>query len=328
MCWDVESVQWRGFMHTVLVVGTILITPCIFACGWGFVAACYKSRTVTVFIIGLLNRNIFIGFDVTNILAKSIKLGLPRIFSWHPPSHVSGSMSWFGSVCSHDPHRLPLYPVCCYCSPFMYLGQATHILSYLHSTPICLTHSHSFHLFISPIMLSPLCFPFSTHHHCITNTQRAESLPSHSHSSHVTYHRYYKYVDSVAGCSSALLSWEILFPSQVSVQVKDKLEFLGRSLANNPLSSCSDSSLFICNYSGVSGLEYLSLLREDLQFWGTHHNLSRSSSARLVLRGNRIVYQAGSIEVIREQSDPLSGAESLGCEWPWQNPYRTSQVQG
>ena len=80
MCWDVESVQWRGFVHTVLVVGITLITPCIFACGWGFVVAWYRSRTVTVFIIGLPNQNIFIGFDVTNILAKGIKLGLPRIF--------------------------------------------------------------------------------------------------------------------------------------------------------------------------------------------------------------------------------------------------------
>ena len=119
----------------------------------------------------------------------------------------------------------------------------------------------------------------------LTNNWRAESLPSHSHSSHITYLRYYKCVDSVAGCSSALLSQEILYPSQVSVPVKDKLEFLGRSLANNPLSSCSDSSLFICNYSGVSGLEYLSSSSKDLQFRGTHHDLSRSSSTRLVLRG-------------------------------------------
>ena len=29
----------------------------------------------------LSNRNIFIGFDVMNVLAKSVKLGLPRIFS-------------------------------------------------------------------------------------------------------------------------------------------------------------------------------------------------------------------------------------------------------
>ena len=42
---------------------------------------------------------------------------------------------------------------------------------------------------------------------------------------------YYKYVDSVAGCSSALLSQEILYPSQVSVPVKDKLEFLGKFVA-------------------------------------------------------------------------------------------------
>ena len=55
--------------------------------------------------------------------------------------------------------------------------------------------------------------------------------------------------------------------------VKDKLEFSVRSLTNNPLSSCSDSPLFICNYSGVSGLEYLSLSREGFQFQGTHHDL-------------------------------------------------------
>ena len=107
----------------------------------------------------------------------------------------------------------------------------------------------------------------------------AESLLRYGHSSHVTYSGYYICVDSVAGCSLALLSREILYPSQVSVPVKDKLEFLGRSLANNPLSSCSDSSLFICNYSGVSGLEYLSSSSKDLQFRGTHHDLSRSSSA-------------------------------------------------
>ena len=68
-------------------------------------------------------------------------------------------------------------------------------------------------------------------------------------------------------------------------QLKDKLEFLGRIPSNNPLSSRSDSSLFICNYSGVSGLEYLSSSSKDLQFRGTHRDLSRSSSARLVLRG-------------------------------------------
>ena len=68
-------------MRTVLVVGIILITPYIFACGWGFVVVWYKPRTVTVFIIGLPNQNIFISFDDMNILAKSIKLGLPRILS-------------------------------------------------------------------------------------------------------------------------------------------------------------------------------------------------------------------------------------------------------
>ena len=106
--------------------------------------------------------------------------------------------------------------------------------------------------------------------------------------------------------------------TQVSAPVKDKLEFLGRSLAINPLSSRSDSSLFIYNYSSVSSLEYLSSSSKDLQFQGTHRNLSRSSRAWLVLRGNRIAYQASSVEARRGQLDPLSGAESLGCEWPWQ----------
>ena len=81
MCWDVESVWWRGFRHIVLVVDTTLITPCMFALGWGFVSVWYRSSRVSVFILSLLNQNIFIGFDVTNVLAKSIKLGLPRIFS-------------------------------------------------------------------------------------------------------------------------------------------------------------------------------------------------------------------------------------------------------
>ena len=82
------------------------------------------------------------------------------------------------------------------------------------------------------------------------------------------------------------------------------------------ISSCSDSPLFICNYSSVSGLEYLRLSREDLQFQGTHRNLSRSSSAQLILRGNGIAYQASSVEARRGWLDPLSGAESLGYEWP------------
>ena len=39
--------------------------------------------------------------------------------------------------------------------------------------------------------------------------------------------------------------------------VKGKLEFLGRSSANNPLSFHSDFSLLIDNYPGTSSLEYL-----------------------------------------------------------------------
>ena len=150
---------------------------------------------------------------------------------------------------------------------FIYhLGQTIHIFSYFHLTPIGLTHSHPFHLFTFPMTMSSLCSPIPQHHHCITNIWRADSLPSHCHLSHITYLRYYKCVDSVAGCSSALLFQEILYPSQVSVPVKGKLEFSGRFLANNPLSSRSDSSLFICNYTSVSGLEYLSSSRETLQF--------------------------------------------------------------
>ena len=36
---------------------------------------------MSIFIFGLPNQNISIGFDVMNILAKNIKLGLPKIFS-------------------------------------------------------------------------------------------------------------------------------------------------------------------------------------------------------------------------------------------------------
>ena len=44
---------------------------------------------------------------------------------------------------------------------FIYhLGQMTHIFSYFHLTPICLTHSHSFCLFIFLTMMSSLCSPF------------------------------------------------------------------------------------------------------------------------------------------------------------------------
>ena len=229
-----------------------------------------------------------------------------------------GPLSCFGSVCSHNPHQLPLYPVCCYCSLFIILvSQPTSFPIFIQPLSVWPTHTPPAYTSFSRCCL-PFVLPFSWHHHCIINTRRAESLPSHSHLSHVTCLRYYKCVDSVAGCSSALLSQEILYPSQVSVPVKDKLEFLGRSLAIHLLSSYSDSSLFICNYSGASNLEYLSSSSKDLQFWGTHHDLSRSSSTQLVLRGNRIAYQASSIEARRGQLDPLSGAESLGCEWPWQ----------
>ena len=77
----------------------------------------------------------------------------------------------------------------------------------------------------------PFVLPFSRHHCCITNTTKlSHSLITVTH--HTSHTLGTIYADSVAGCSSALLSREILYPSQVSVPVKDKLEFLGRSLAN------------------------------------------------------------------------------------------------
>ena len=82
MCWDVKSVPWRGFQLIVLVVDTTLIIPCMSAHGWGFVNVWCRSNSVSVFIFSLLNQTIFICFDVVNILAKSIKLDLPRISSW------------------------------------------------------------------------------------------------------------------------------------------------------------------------------------------------------------------------------------------------------
>ena len=141
-------------------------------------------------------------------------------------THISFHCIWcvitvpHWSSWSDDPHLL--------LSSFKpYLSDPLTLLSLIH-----LSHSD----------VLPFVLPFPQHHCCITNTWRAESLPSHSHSLHITYLRYYKYVASVAGCSSAFLFQEILYPSQVSVPVRDKLEFSGRSLANNLLSSCSDSS--------------------------------------------------------------------------------------
>ena len=148
-----------------------------------------------------------------------------------------------GSVCPHNPHWLLLHPVCQYCSPFITLVRwPTSFPIFIQPLSVWPTHTPFTYPSFSQCGLS-FFLPSSWHHCCITNTQRAESLPSHSHLLHITYLRYYKCVDSVAGCSSALLSWEILHPSQVSVPVKDKLEFLGRSLAINLLSSRSDSPL-------------------------------------------------------------------------------------
>ena len=75
----------------------------------------------------------------------------------NPLPHISGSRSCYGSVLSHDPPWLPLYPVRHLLFFICHLGQTTHIFSYLHSTPICLTHSHLFliiylsHGFVSPL---------------------------------------------------------------------------------------------------------------------------------------------------------------------------------
>ena len=65
-----------------------------------------------------------------------------------------GLSSRFGSVCSHDPHRLLLYPVCRYCSSFiilvrratssfnLYLSDPLTLLSLIH-----LSHNDVFLLF-------------------------------------------------------------------------------------------------------------------------------------------------------------------------------------
>ena len=109
---------------------------------------------------------------------------------------------------SDNPHQFP--------SSFNpYLSDPLTLLSLIHD-------SHNDFL--------PFVLPFPQHHCCITNLQRAESLPSHSHLSHITYPRCYKCVDSVTRCSSALLFQKILYPSQISVPVKDKLESSGRIL--------------------------------------------------------------------------------------------------
>ena len=73
-----------------------------------------------------------------------------------------GLPSCFGSVYSHDPHRLPLYPGCCYCSSFIILVRRPTSSPIFHLTPICLTHSHSFCLPIFLTMLSSFCSPFLT----------------------------------------------------------------------------------------------------------------------------------------------------------------------
>ena len=43
-------------MHTVLIVEIILITPCMFAHGWGFVVVWYRSRIVS----GLLSDDLLL----------------------------------------------------------------------------------------------------------------------------------------------------------------------------------------------------------------------------------------------------------------------------
>ena len=65
---------------------------------------------------------------------------------------------------------------CLLISPFKpYLSDPPTLLLLIH-----LSHNNVFHF----------VFPFPQHHSCITNIQRAESLPSHSHLSHITYLRY------------------------------------------------------------------------------------------------------------------------------------------
>ena len=159
-----------------------------------------------------------------------------------------------------------------------------HLLSWPNDPHLLLS---SFKPYLSdPLTLLSLIHPshndvlplFSLSHNVIVVLlifREAESSLSHSHQLHVTYLRYYKCVDSVAGCSSALLFQEILYPSQVSVPVKDKLEFSGKSLANNPLSSHSDSSppsITVQVYPIQNTLAH----QKKPQFQGTHHDLSRS----------------------------------------------------
>ena len=83
MCWGVEIVWWGEFQPIALVVDPTLITHCMFVHGWAFVLVWCRTSWVFVFIVSSSNRNIFIGFDVMNILAKNVELDLPRIFSWH-----------------------------------------------------------------------------------------------------------------------------------------------------------------------------------------------------------------------------------------------------
>ena len=55
MCWGVEIVRWRGFLPIALVVDPTLITPCMFAHGWGFVHVWCNHSSVSVFIVGSSN---------------------------------------------------------------------------------------------------------------------------------------------------------------------------------------------------------------------------------------------------------------------------------
>ena len=61
---------------------------------------------------------------------------------------LQGLPSCFGSMCSHDPHWLPLYPVCHYCSSFVILARRP------TSSPIFI---------FNPYMSDPLTLLLLTH---------------------------------------------------------------------------------------------------------------------------------------------------------------------
>ena len=92
----------------------------------------------------------------SHLIGPLCLLTLPIIFpTTQGPLSCSGSVLSWPTLASIASSVLLLF--------FVYhLGQTTHIFSYLHSIPICLTHSHPLHLFIFLMMLYPLCSPFLT----------------------------------------------------------------------------------------------------------------------------------------------------------------------